>query len=67
MALGETIDGWTKEKLVSYIHNKKYTSIVIKKCIPGEKDDGYVREYVANIPERFKGIQLFTPAAANNL
>ena len=66
MKLGETIDGWKKDEIVSYIENKKYTSIIIIKCIPG-KEDGYVRECIDGIPEKFKGVQFFTIAAANNL
>jgi hypothetical protein len=66
MKLGETVDGWTKEEIISYIDNKKYTSIIITKAIPG-KELGYVRESIDNIPERFKGVQFFTVAAANNL
>lgn len=66
MKLGETVDGWTKEEIISYIDNKKYTSIIITKSIPG-KELGYVRESIDNVPERFKGVQFFTAVAASNL
>lgn len=66
MKLGETIDGWTKEEIISYIDNKKYTSIIITKSIPG-KEVGYIRECIDSIPEKFKGVQFFTAAAASNL
>jgi len=67
MAIWETIELWTKEKLVSYIDNKKSDSIIIKKRIEGPEEDAYVREYVDGVPEKFKGVQLFNKAAAKNL
>jgi hypothetical protein len=67
MNVGEEIDWWVKEELISYINNKKCSTIIIKKKIEGEKQDAYVREYIDGMPEKFKGKQLFTEDAAYNL